>query len=98
MPGAYASWKSGSFNNQTIAALEKYFNDPMIILFSGYLSPVFLEGTCNQIPWDATSIAHDFYIRLRDYLETISAKPKYTGIIGFSGGGLATSIRRRIGY
>ena len=87
LPGAYATWKRGSFNNQTISALEAHFNDPNIISFAGYLSPAFLEGVCDEIPWDALSIARDLYSRLRVYLNTINSNPLKTGVIGFSGGG-----------
>ncbi len=87
LPGAYATWKRGSFNNQTISALENHFNDPNIISFAGYLSPAFLEGVCDEIPWDALSIARDLYSRLRVYLNTINSNPFKTGVIGFSGGG-----------
>ncbi|MDE0518244.1 MAG: hypothetical protein OXH36_01615 [Bdellovibrionales bacterium] len=85
LPGAY-SWGI-SFNNQTIAALDKKFDNPTIIIFTGYLSPVFLEGTCKEIPWNGAAIAKDFYLRLRVYLSEIKAQPEYTGVIGFSGGG-----------
>ena len=91
LPGAYATWKRGSFNNQTIVVLDKHFNDPNIIAFAGYLSPPFLEGVCNKIPWDSISIAKDIYSRLGIYLDEIQANPSSTGLIGFSGGGgLAT--------
>ena len=85
LPGAYSLGKS--FNNQTIVALDKRFDNPTIIFFTGYLSPGFLEGTCQEIPWDGSTIAKDFYLRLRVYLSEIQAQPEYTGIIGFSGGG-----------
>ena len=87
LPGAYATWKRGSFNNQTIAVLDRRFGDPNIIAFSGYLSPAFLEGTCSKIPWDAKSISKDMYDRLSIYLDQIKANPKFTGVIGYSGGG-----------
>ena len=51
------------------------------------MSPGFLEGTCQEIPWDGSTIAKDFYSRLRVYLSEIQAQPEYTGVIGFSGGG-----------
>ena len=87
LPGAYATWKRGSFNNQTIAALNKRFNDPSIISFDGYLSFNFLEGTCNKIPWDAMSIAEDMYSRLKIYLDALQVDSRFTGIVGYSGGG-----------
>ena len=92
LPGAYATWKRGSFNNQTIAILDKHFNDPNIISFAGYLSPPFLKGVCNKIPWDSVSIAKDLYSRLSIYLNEIKADPSSTGLIGFSGGGGLAAI------
>ncbi len=91
LPGAYATWKRGSFNNKTMSVLNKQFNDPNIIAFAGYLSPPFLRGVCNKIPWDSISIARDLYSRLGIYLsDEIQADPATTGLIGFSGGaGLA---------
>ena len=87
LPGAYATWKRGSFNNQTIDVLNKQFNDPNIVSFSGYLSPAFLEETCSKIPWDTASIARDMYARLSIYLKEIHTNFPSTGIIGYSGGG-----------
>ena len=87
LPGAYASWQRGSFNNQTISVLDKQFNDPNIIAFAGYLSPPFLTKVCEKIPWDSISIARDLYSRLGVYLGKIQANPETTGLIGFSGGG-----------
>ena len=87
LPGSYSSWESGQFNNQTIAALEEHFDDPTIIGFSGYLSPAFLTPACSQIPWDAVSLARDIRLRLKKYLQSISADPLKTGVVGFSGGG-----------
>ena len=90
LPGAYATWKRGSFNNQTIAVLNKKFNDPNIIGFDGYLSPAFLEGTCDKIPWNAKAIAEDIRARLRymlvSALNGLKATPEKTGLIGHSGG------------
>lgn len=87
LPGAYSEWETGSFHNQTVAAVDKYFNDPTVISFSGYLSSDFLEGACVQVPWDKRIIAKDLYSRLGIYLNKIQAKSEHTGIIGFSGGG-----------
>ena len=86
LPGAYATWKRGSFNNQTIALLNKKFNDPNIISFDGYLSPAFLEDTCDEIPWDAEAIAIDIRERLKPVLKSLKADPEKTGLIGYSGG------------
>ena len=86
LPGIYTSSELKGHNNQTIAALDKHFDDPTIISFAGYLSPQFLKGTCNKIPWDILSLSKDLYSRLRTYLIKIKANPQYTGIIGASGG------------
>ncbi len=93
MPGAYATWKRGSFNNQTTAVLEKRFNNPTIISFAGYLSSDFLKDACNGVPRDKVIMAYGFYLRLGHYLKSTHADPEYTGLIGFSGGGsLAVGI------
>ena len=86
LPGAYATWKRGSFNNQTIAILNEKFEDPNIISFAGYLSPAFLEDTCNKIPWNAEAIALDIRERLKPVLQSLKADPQKTGLIGYSGG------------
>ena len=88
LPGAYASWESGMFHNQTIATLNDRFDNPTIIALDGYLSPAFLQnGTCHEIPWDAKAIALDIRERLKRALDAINADPKKTGLIGYSGGG-----------
>ncbi len=92
LPGAYATWKRGSFNNQTMSVLDKHFNDPNIIAFAGYLSPLFLKGVCEKIAWDSISIARDIYSRLGIYLSEIQANPATTGLIGYSGGAGLTLI------
>ena len=88
LPGAYVSWKYGWFSNQTIAALEESFDDPNIIGLAGYLSPYFLEDTCDKIPWNVPAIAQDIRLRLQAerVLEKVQASPDKTGIIGYSGG------------
>ncbi len=90
LPGAYAEWGGGMFNNQTIAVLEKKFDDPNIIAFDGYLSPAFLKDTCDKIPWNAKAIAEDIRARLRymlvSALNGLNAVPEKTGLIGYSGG------------
>jgi hypothetical protein len=90
LPGSYATWKRGSFSNQTAAVLDSKFDDPNLVAFAGYLSPEFLHGTCNKIPWDGIKITSDFYVRLARLLAEVGAKSTGTGLIGFSGGAFLT--------
>ena len=93
LPGAYATWKRGSFTNQTSSILKEHFQDPNILALAGYLSPEFLEEKCQHLPWNALSFGVDIYSRLRMFLKAQGADPARTGILGFSGGGtLATRI------
>lgn len=84
MPGAYTPWGRGSYINQISDILERHFQDPNIIAFSGFNHPEFLAGSCTSIPWDRPIKAKDIYLRLVEFLEDIAADPEHTGLIGVS--------------
>ena len=83
-PGSFATFRHGSFTNQTVAALDKAFGDPSIFAFSGFLSPDFLKS-CRDLPRDEFALAADLYAAWSKSFarDCVSG----CGVIGFSGGG-----------
>jgi len=92
LPGAFATWKRGSFTHQTIAHLDKLFDRPNFIAFGGYLAPESLKSSCRSIPWDGEALALDMRLRLKNFLKENALPASQTGLIGYSGGAYLTTL------
>jgi|GEM_PF-1445922 len=86
LPGSHAGFTRGGFVNQTAAALDKIFNQPNIIAFSGFQSPDFLKGRCFEMLWNPLALGGDLYRRIEMLAEKEAIPMQQAGVIGFSGG------------
>lgn len=87
LPGSHASFARGGFVNQTAAVLDKIFDKPNIIAFSGFQSPDFLKGRCFEMLWDPLALGSDMYRRIEVLADKELIPMQQAGVVGFSGGG-----------